>query len=127
MDDNDVPRREELRTLRVRRSLSFRHSRAGGNPGFPNLAGTNLDARFRGHDDSSRGHHRSFWQGVKCLAILVVFIPFARPLGAITIVGDAGDGITAIDVENGPGDITGALGREKNAGLYHIFRSLGSA
>ncbi len=35
----------------------------------------------------------------------------ARPLRAITVIRDAGDGVAAVDVENRSGYVTGAVGR----------------
>src|SRR4249920_265811 len=53
---------------------------------------------------------------------LLLLCALARPLGTVAIVCDTGDGVTAVDVENCPGNVTCAFGGEKDAGLNHVFR-----
>jgi hypothetical protein len=62
---------------------------------------TNLDARFRGHDEPSTRLLN------KQLFIFLRSRP--RPLRAITVIGDSGDGVTAVDVEDRSRYVTGAI------------------
>jgi len=42
--------------------------------------------------------------------VLLFFSAFACPLRTVTVVGDAGDRVAAVDIENGPRDVAGAVG-----------------
>ncbi len=49
----------------------------------------------------------------------------AGPLRAITVIGNAGNGVTAIDVEDRSGYVTGAIGSKEDARLNHVFWCFG--
>jgi len=86
-----------------------------GNPGFPTAgARTNLDARFRGHDESSSNMgEQVFTIAVKTLRseqLLIFLGARASPLRAVAIIGDAGNGVAAVDIEHRPGYIARPVG-----------------
>src|SRR6266403_1978507 len=51
----------------------------------------------------------------------------ARPLRAVAVIGDAGDCVAAVDVEDRSGDVTRNFGSKKHAGFNHVLGGFGSS